>query len=469
MRRVLVAALVCAPLTAAHAGGFLAATFGGESGHPTTDDASAIYFNPAGLSLTRGTRLRLEGALIWRLASYDRPTGAIDNPGTGTPNDAIMANSGRASLNNVLVSPFAALVTDFGVKNLGVGVGFGAPFGGQASWNKNPQFAGSSMYPGAVDGVQRWATMDGIIRSTYFMLGASYTIPQIHLSLGLSGNLVWNQISIIRARTATGTDDLVAGSTQLEGRSYLDVSNFTGSIGAGVIWQPASNWWLGVSYQSQPGFGRNTLTGKVQNKLGTAPSATQDVELQQSLPDVLRFGFRVRPIDKIELRLWGEYQRWSVFDKQCVLDPTVVGRNCALTNTGAVDTGGAGIILVLPRKWKDGGSVHGGVSWFTRPWLELQLGLGYDANVVPDGTLDAALIDQDKIFIAAGARFQLVKRKLLVAATYTQVVYITRTAPVRSRDPSAVDPPSRSPDGGGTYAQAVGIFNLALEYNFTGP
>ena len=97
MRRLLVVTLVLAPLASAHAGGFLAATFGGESGHPTTDDASAIYFNPAGLSLKRGTRLRIEGSLVWRLASYDRPAGAIDNPGSGTPSDALSANSGKAT------------------------------------------------------------------------------------------------------------------------------------------------------------------------------------------------------------------------------------------------------------------------------------------------------------------------------------------------------------------------------------
>ena len=54
---------------------------------------------------------------------------------------------------------------------------------------------------------------------------------------------------------------------------------------------------------------------------------TKDVEFEQTLPDIIRFGFRYKPSDKYELRVFGDYQRWSVMDKQCVLE---VGADCTI-------------------------------------------------------------------------------------------------------------------------------------------
>lgn len=455
----------------AYAGGFLAARFGGEQGHPTTDDATAIYFNPAGLSLMQGTRLHLNGVIGYRLASYDRPAGAIDNLGTGTPTDAVAANSGHASLANPLTLPFVALVTDFGVKNLAAGVAFYVPFGGTASWNKNEAFRGSLAYPGAVDGPQRWASLDGEIRSYYVTAAVAYRIERARLSLGAAVNLVYNTITTLRARTANATDDLVAPSgLPLEGRSLLDASNLTASLGVGVVWQPTPRWWLGVSYQSQPSFGRETLTGTLRNRLGAGAVSEQPIELKQALPDVLRVGVRVRPRPSFELRLSGDYQRWSVFDRQCILDANTADRNCALNPDGSLAPGGSGVILNLPRDWSDGWALRFGGSWFVRPHIELFASFGYDSNVVPDATLDATFMDADKLVPTLGGRFLLARNRLLLAVQYSQVVYLPREVPVAARNEMgariAAAPPSRSPDNGGRYEQNVGLFSLALEYRF---
>src|SRR5688572_2560314 len=124
---VLVSSALLTP-TDVSASGFLVARFGGEKGHPTTDSPAAIYFNPAGLALGTGTRIYIEGTFALRSVSYDRPAGAIDNVigvgetgVAGTPAEAVDANSGEASLSNFVAAPFAAVVTDLGMPNLGVG------------------------------------------------------------------------------------------------------------------------------------------------------------------------------------------------------------------------------------------------------------------------------------------------------------------------------------------------------------
>ena len=44
-----------------------------------TSNPTAIYFNPAGMSLMGGTRLMLDGTFAWRSLTYTRDPGAIDN------------------------------------------------------------------------------------------------------------------------------------------------------------------------------------------------------------------------------------------------------------------------------------------------------------------------------------------------------------------------------------------------------
>ncbi|HMJ10332.1 MAG TPA: hypothetical protein VK524_02945, partial [Polyangiaceae bacterium] len=41
----------------AQASGFATARFGSEHGHPTTTNATAIYYNPAGIAESRGTHV----------------------------------------------------------------------------------------------------------------------------------------------------------------------------------------------------------------------------------------------------------------------------------------------------------------------------------------------------------------------------------------------------------------------------
>jgi long-chain fatty acid transport protein len=174
--------LVGAASTSAHAGGIITTFFAGEDGHVTTSHPSAAFFNPAGLALRSGTRMVLEGSFGYRHVSYERPVAAIDNPTTepgqaGTPQEALSANSGKAELNNALAVPFAAVASDFGVKNLGIGVSLSVPFGGSADWDKNEAWEGRSDYPGAVDGVQRWTVITGSVRALYMTLAAGYYIP----------------------------------------------------------------------------------------------------------------------------------------------------------------------------------------------------------------------------------------------------------------------------------------------------
>lgn len=460
---------VCGLANAAYAGGFTAARFGGEHGHAAADHPTSLYFNPAGLSLGVGTRLYIEGLFVYRTAEYDRPEAAIDNPGGGTPDDAIDANAGTARLSNNIIAPFVGVVSDLGVPNLGVGLGLYAPFGGQAEWDQNPDFADNDMYPGAVDGVQRWAVIEGQQRALYVTLAGAYRLPGPRLSFGLGVNLVRLETDTIRARTVAGTDDLVAGTTLVEGRSLLDVTATTFSVGAGVIWQPIDALHVGLSYQSQPGFGEVELAGNLRNRFGNGPESDTAVIMTQSLPDIVRLAARYEATPEVELRLSADYQRWSVFDKQCVMEDSP-DSDCALTATGGVGVGAQGVIVNIPRDWQDTYSVRGGVSFWVNPRLETTFGLAFDSNAVPDENIDPALMDMSKVVAGLGARMILGDGTFEITANVNEVFYFEREVDARDRDDMgdaiAPDSPSRNPDGGGVYNQNILLGSLALQANF---
>jgi long-chain fatty acid transport protein len=452
------------------AAGFSAARFGGEQGHPTTTNPTALYYNPAGIARTRGTVVYFEGLFAYRTASYERPAGAIDNvltageTGEGTPVEVAEANYGESTLSNSLASPFLGVVSDLGVPNLGVGLALYVPFGGQAMWDQNERFRDNLEHPGAVDGVQRWWTIDGTLRAIYVTAAGAYRLPKPRLSFGLGVNLVISQVQTLRARTALGTDDLVTADGSLqEGRSLIDVNDNSLSLGAGVTWEPRGDLVLGLSYQSQPGFGEQALTGDLYTKLGAATQTVGPTELTQSLPDIVRFGATWRQSDRLELRVFGDYTRWSVFDRQCVLDATVA-RSCTLTATGAVDTagGGGGVVAVFPRDWQDTFGLRVGGTVQVTKGLGVDAGLGWDGNAVPDETMDPALIDMNKITLSAGARYDATKT-MFVYASLLQVLYLDRDVPVRTTAPET---PSRSPDAAGAYSQSLSAFGLGVGYQF---
>jgi long-chain fatty acid transport protein len=347
------------------------------------------------------------------------------------------------------------------------------PFGGSAEWDTNDAYEGSTQYPGAVDGVQRWANISGEQRSLYATVAGAYRIPfaQGHVSVGASLSAVNNAVETVRARNVSGTDDLSTPSGNLvEGRSLLEVSGWTAALGLGALVELNDMVWIGLSYQSQPGFGQQTLSGTLTNKFGANPAGNAtDVEMTQSLPDIVRAAVRVR-FDDLELRLAGDYQRWSVFDRQCIFDAAEPG--CELNADGSPADGTLGVILNLPRNYDDSFGVRLGASYWPVDGVELVAGTGYDANAVPDETIDPSLFDMDKIISNLGVVYALPLEGVVadLRLTYTNVFYFDREVDPRPRDAMGQvitnRPPSRNPDMSGRYEQAVHLVTVGTQFSF---
>ncbi|HTA90081.1 MAG TPA: outer membrane protein transport protein [Polyangiaceae bacterium] len=439
---------VCAALVprSAQASGFAVAHFASEHGHPTTDNATALYFNPAALTLSDGLHVFADLSVAVRRVTYDRPHAPTDAP---DPPDAQGANVGRAELVNPLVNPVLAASLKIG--KLSLGAGFFTPFGGMVSWDKRNSFA-NSRYPGIVDGVSRFQSIEGDIVTSQFMLGGALRVAGTGLSLGVSGSVMRSWIDDVRAWSNGGND------VTTEGRSLLQVSGYAVGFGLGALYEVTPNvLWLGLSYQSRPNVsGGMRLHGSLQNDIGGPSSA--NVDMVYDLPDIIRWGARYRPRQNLELRAFGDYTRFSAFKNQCVVR---AGDPCTLGPNGAEVMGGQ-VLQNVPRDWHDSFGVRLGVSIWPSSRFEFFSGMGYESSAVPDRTFDPGLPDFDGVSFALGGRLAL-SRRVHAALSYTQFVYIPRDVHSGlAQFPS----PSQSPDASGHYTQQVGVGNLNVDMAF---
>jgi long-chain fatty acid transport protein len=351
---------------------------------------------------------------------------------------------------------------NFKIDSFAIGAGVYFPFGGQAKWDKNEAFENSNQYPGPVDGVQRWHTIDGTIRTMYVTVAAAYDILE-RVSIGASFNLVRSEIKTIRAREPGGTNDV--GN---EGRSVIDVSGIHGAFGAGLMGEVVPRkLWLGFSFQSQPGVaGDMQLEGTLKNRFGGTAPDESEVKLFQQLPPVYRAGVRARPSEDFEFRFTGEVINWGVLDNQCLVAKEQDGVESTECD---VDKNGKAISTPLPiqnikRNWGPAFALRVGASYFVSNAVELFGGVGYDSSAVPDSTLDPALMDFHDFSPAIGAKFRA-GSIFAAAVSYTQFIYLPRDNSGESTL-AGLDAPSRTPDGGGQYSQAIGALNANVELVF---
>lgn len=437
------------------------------------------------MALSKDTHILIDANLVGRFVTYDRPESAVSpsNPGAYAPE----ANAGEASLANFIASPALFLTTDFGSDVFYFGTGVYFPFGGQATWKQNADFEGNQEAPGAAAGTQRWHTMDGTVRSMYITFATAFKIKKAGITLGLSHSLIKTEFDTIRARNPDGSDDLISGGALKEGRAWLQVEGWQYGIAGGLTWDISRLWekeeelTFGLSYTSQPNLtGGMTLKGKLQTVLSLNSPTVDDVELTQTLPDILRFGFRYKPSSKYELRVFGDYQRWSLMQKQCITKPRaecdLTGEDPSLSRKEqreaifdnpagyGAEVEGSDVVQNIPRYWKDAGGVRVSASyWFIDP-LETYFGLGYDSSAVPDETLDASLLDLEKMTVSIGAKWQAAKWFAL-AATATQVIYFKKDTTGKSIF-NEVSGASKQPSSSGVYSQFITIGNIYTEFMF---
>jgi long-chain fatty acid transport protein len=453
----------------AGASGYLTARFGSDHGTPAQPNTFAIYFNPAALGGTKGTTITGDVSVLLRLAKYNRTSDALSpsDPSRLQDKQYVEANTGQASLTNVLALPFVGINTDFGTENLRAGYAAYVPFGGLATWDRTRGVPGS---PGSTDGVQRWHNISGQILAIYNTFAIAYKIAPARLSIGASISPVIHHVATARARNADGSDDTVVNGSIVEGRSLVNATGLNLAASVGLYYEPTDKLRFGLAYLSQPGFGETRMSGEVRTQLADGQPSKADIDFLQEYPDIIRFGAAWRATERLELRGDFEFVRWSVFKRQCVVPK---GDPCAVAEDGR-SLPGSRVVLNVPRNWNDAVGVRVGPGYWLTDKLETFGSLGMTTPAVPKETIDASTIDAFRLYLALGAKYDINKH-WAIAGSYNHIYFFNvntngandqnLSAHPNTGDGAAYNV-SRSPSADGRYRSQIGFLNVNVAYTF---
>lgn len=459
-----------APATA-RASGFLTDQFGTGQDNPALGNTYSVYFNPGAMAGMHGSEITLDGVVAARSLDYTRSNAALSPnsvTANGTPvGDPVYtkANTGQAHLFNVLSAPYVGFVTDFGGSKFRLGLASYIPFGGQVSWGKNDAFGGNTIAPGAYDGPQRWSSISASTSSLYETAAFAYRFEKQRLGLGVSFSVIRTGVTDTRARNIDGSDDILTSQGLLkEGRSYLDVSGIQFGASAGVYWEADADRKLriGLSYTSQPNFGKMRLGGTFKFTAGaTNPEQAVPVDLLQAYPDVIRLGAAWRVSPQTELRLDGDWQRWSQFKYQCIVNK---GADCP-TDSHGVSSDPTNVKLNLPRDFQDSFKVRAGIGFWVEPRTEIFASGAYESSPVRKSYEDPLIFDSQRVHGTLGVRHGF-SRHFHASLSYTYVYFVPLTISGSAFSDQSVSGTSRAPAAAGDYSSELYYFDLALSYRF---
>ena len=364
---VLLASVGAGVPMAAHAAGFalieqsasgMGTAFAGAAA--VAEDASTVWFNPAGMARLSGSQIAIAGHVI-DVKSNLTNNGSTSPLGIGT----LGGNGGNAGGMIFLPNFYGVFAIDDRVK---LGLAINAPWGLSSEYDAN--------WLGRFQAVKSEITSININPSVSVKVNDS-------VSLGFGINYSYVDVELTRkAVLGPGAE----GNAKLSGNDYALGFNF------GALFQVSAATRVGVAYRSSADY---NLSG---NQVVTTPSglpvpganfaikAALTLPASASLSAVHELSDRWTLLGDVTFVQWSEIQQLQV--KQAATGATSSTLALKLDDTVRVSLGAT---YRLCDAWK------------------LRAGVAWDPSPVKDSTRTANLPDADRTWLALGARWQISK------------------------------------------------------------
>jgi long-chain fatty acid transport protein len=276
------------------------------------DDASALYYNVAGLARQRGTKLQLSTNLQLDSFSFARAGNYADNPTDpatpwgGKPFPVVQNQNGFEPI------PMLVATTDFGVfERLTFGIGAWAP----------P--AGERTFPLGVNGKPSPARYDYIQQSGYIFyptVGAGYRLTDT-IDIGLAGHLVVADIEQLAIAYYDPGGGACKNAEYIKCDAQASIgakgTGFAGSLG--ILARPLPQFQVGGQVTTPWSV---TANGGQTIKLATgAAFPSESASLKIQFPWIVRAGARYiglrqtekseAPFEEYDLEVDATYETWS--------------------------------------------------------------------------------------------------------------------------------------------------------------
>ena len=332
------------------------ATARGEAFVATADNASAIYYNPAGI--TQLTNSNFRGGLY---GIYLEPS--FTPPGTA-PNHS---HTYYSSDNFAAVPQFFFTHTLKKVP-LSFGLGFYAPYGGNMSWPQDTGFRSV-----ATGGALKYLTVNPVV--------ALRVLP----SLSIGGGVMVNYAKLEMSQ------GLLKSATPQTNNFDFNGEGWSVGYNVGIRWQPHEKISFGATFRSSA---RMNFQGHTDFELQPHPYSTparRDASADFTFPLTTVFGVSYRPTPKWNLEFDANHTGWDSFDKGTIeQSPPPVSR--PFHQNIPVNLG-----------WQASWMYEFGVTrYFDNGW-HVSGGYVFNENSVPDNYYTPLAADMDRDFFSLGA------------------------------------------------------------------
>ncbi|HEU0282923.1 MAG TPA: outer membrane protein transport protein, partial [Gallionella sp.] len=348
---------------------------GGAAG---AEDASTIFFNPAGMSRLSGKQIAVGGSVIKpsaKLAGTAAGLAPLQVAGTGAGGDA-----GSRSL-----VPHAYFAMEVNPQTR-LGLGINAPFGLQTQYDAN--------------WMGRFQAIKSRIQTVNLNPAVSY---QVNDTLSIGAGLNYQHISgELSGMTNYSAAAFAAGALALVGVNKEGVSTLTGSDSAwgynfGALFNLGPQTRVGAAYRSRIKY---SLNGAVSfaNRPAVLAAALPDqaVTLAVTMPGSFSVSALHRLGDKWEIMGDASWTGWSVFRQLNILK-----------------TNGTPLSAATPENWKDTWRVSAGANYrYSSQWMA-RAGIAFDQTPVSDAFRTVRIPDADRTWLSVGGQYKLSKESAL--------------------------------------------------------
>jgi long-chain fatty acid transport protein len=416
-------AALCAP-SLTHAAGFslleqtgsgIGYAYAGAAAAP--DDASVMFFNPAGLALLGRPEVSVAAHAIDLETKFQDKGSRLPLAGLG----ALPTGSTHDDAGDVIALGNAYLAWPLN-DNVALGLAVNTPFGLKTEYD--------DPWVGRFQGIKSELTTINVNPAIAVKLNDT-------VSLGFGANYQHAHAELTNA---------VMLGPATEGRARLDVDDNTWGWNYGAIFTLPSATRIGVSYRSQMTY---SLTGdtKVSTLAGLPiAAASGPTKVGITFPDSANLSV-VHPLNEaFELRADASWMNWSKVG-------TVYATN---TTTGAPRD-------VLHFGFKDAARVALGVDYKRNEQWSFRAGTAWDQSPVTDDVRTVRLPDNDRWWLSVGTRWRPTPNLMLDAA-YAHL-FISNTDIALTREQTGA-PPSFASTVIGDYDNSVNIVSLQATWAF---
>jgi long-chain fatty acid transport protein len=372
MKKILLGCVIFTTPIAAQAAGFALIEQSGSGmgnayagGSAVAEDASTIFFNPAGMTYIQGTQAVGALHLIKPNAEFhNQGSVAADFPGPSPAKPLGDEGPNAADLAFVPNFYFKMDLTD----TVKLGVGLNAPFGLKTEYDK--------------EWLGRFQADKSEVKTININPSIAFKVND-QLSLGFGVSIMRAEATLTRAVNFPGGAGS-QGSVRIEGDDW----GFGYNLGA--IYQATADTRIGVAYRSKV---EQHLEGDAKFRRPTgipfAAAPDGDVKADVSLPGSFSASAFSRLNDKWDLMGDVTWTRWSQFKALTIF-----------RDSGA-------LLTTTPENWENTMRYSIGVNYHYSDAIKLRGGLAYDEEAIKDEFRTARIPGNDRKWLSLGGSYQM--------------------------------------------------------------